>query len=264
MPEQMAKRDSWVDYASKEGYATISYDRLGSGQSFRADPSLEVQFNLQAEIAHEIAKLLRNGVVGGKQFSKVVYIGHSLGSMVGTIATQRHTDDFDAVVLTGWSSTVVEGFVKIAVGLPIPAALVNPVKWGDLHPGYLAFTGQDIQRKNFYGPEGSFDPAVENHDWENRDTAALGEFLTTFEGMTLSPYVKPVQVIIGEFDYLLCPSGKCANGSTNVPGNARSVFPNSSNFTTFIVPGTGHSLNLHYSAVETFRVAHDFLQYNIE
>ncbi|KAK2791208.1 hypothetical protein FQN53_006046 [Emmonsiellopsis sp. PD_33] len=147
-------------FATDRGYAVLAIDRLGSGTSRHPDPLLEVQASLEAEILHQIVLQLRNGELG-KKFSKVAYIGHSRGSLFGIRATQLHPQDFDAVILTGWSANFVENFSKILVGVFLPAALELRNRFAALHPLYLVLTIQQFVRQALYGPDGTFDPAIE-------------------------------------------------------------------------------------------------------
>lgn len=75
----MGTKYSWIDYASKQGYPTLSVDALGSRKSDRPDP-LVVQMPLQVEIIHKIISMLRAGtipspILSGKSFSKVIFAG---------------------------------------------------------------------------------------------------------------------------------------------------------------------------------------------
>jgi pimeloyl-ACP methyl ester carboxylesterase len=265
LPAAQAQQYSYAQYASEQGYATLSIDRLGSGQSTRADPLLEVQTNLQAEIVHQIIGMLRRGEIGGKVFEKIAFVGHSLGSMVGLIASQRHPTDFDALVLTGWSTNIVENALDVVIGGLLPAALLKPLKWGHLPLTYLAFVIKPTMRRLFFGRHGSFDPAVQDHDWETRDTLTAGELVTLISGMTASPsYVGPVHVLVGEYDTLVCHLPRtCTDAPNDSPGNTVDMFPSSRNFTYAVIPDAGHCLNLHYSARDTYRIVHGFISYNL-
>jgi hypothetical protein len=71
---------SWIAYASKQGYATLSVDNLGSGDSDRPNGLLVTQMSLQVEIIHKIIQMLRQGsipnaVLSGKSFNLVIYAG---------------------------------------------------------------------------------------------------------------------------------------------------------------------------------------------
>lgn len=51
---------SWIAYASKLGYPTLSIDRLGCGNSSHPDPTFAVQIPTQIEAYHQVIQALRN------------------------------------------------------------------------------------------------------------------------------------------------------------------------------------------------------------
>ncbi|KAI4172208.1 MAG: hypothetical protein LQ346_008640, partial [Caloplaca aetnensis] len=100
---------SYVDTATSAGYATLSYDRLGTGLSDHPDPLQTVQLPLQVELAHQIVQKLRTGSMSGRQFrvSKVVGVGHSLGGALTQAVAAKYPKDFDALIIQG-TSTVTQ------------------------------------------------------------------------------------------------------------------------------------------------------------
>ena len=96
---------SYVDAAAAAGYATLSYDRLGTGLSDHPDPVQVVQLPIQIEIAHAIVQKARNAAIGGFNFDKVVGVGHSLGSALTQGVAAKYPSDFDALILQGTSTT---------------------------------------------------------------------------------------------------------------------------------------------------------------
>lgn len=82
----------------------------------------------------------------------------------------KYPKDSDVSVLTGWSNTInAAGFSVV-----LPAALVNPAKWGTLDYAYVAFNSSDLVRDLFYR-SGAYDPALFNLDYSLRGTLAYGE-----------------------------------------------------------------------------------------
>lgn len=77
---------------------------IGYGLSDHPDPVNVVQYPLSAAIIIELIKLARNGSVpgaSGRAFDKVVYVGHSAGSIIGNGLVQQVPDLIDATALTG-------------------------------------------------------------------------------------------------------------------------------------------------------------------
>lgn len=263
LSSEQAKPYDWTRVAMEKGYATLAIDRIGAGNSSHPDPLLEVQETLEAEINHQIVSKLRNGDIGGKKFSKVVYVGHSVGSLLGMRSTQLHPEDYDALLLTGWSGNFLENFPKIAEGVLVPAATEFPTRFGELNPLYFVLTLRSFIRQAFYGPDGSFDPAVELYDYEHRDICGLGELVSILAGTTETNYAGPVHIINGDVDAAFCDD-KCVSGPKSAPGSSWSLFPKATSFTYDIIPNTGHCLNVHHSSNETFMAAHDFLASKVE
>ncbi len=148
---------SYVDAAADAGYATFSYDRLGVGASDHPDPIEVVQASLEVEVAHALIQALRDGVIGGNTFYKVVGIGHSLGSIqvkqlqreffwlsfdqrliyfiqsVGLAV--RYPQDLDAMILQGFSINIQALGLTIADWSSAMACQNSPGRFGSLPGG---------------------------------------------------------------------------------------------------------------------------------
>ncbi|KAI1394530.1 alpha/beta-hydrolase [Hypoxylon fuscum] len=108
---------SYVDVASAAGYATLSYDQLGVGNSDHPDPIQAVQATAQVAVTHALVGLLRNAELGGYRFDKVVGVGHSAGSTLTQGITTQFPQDFNAVILSGSSTS--------AASVPLTMAAFN-------------------------------------------------------------------------------------------------------------------------------------------
>jgi pimeloyl-ACP methyl ester carboxylesterase len=107
--------------------------------------------SLQVEIIHQIISGLRAGTIGGgvlgKKFDKVIYAGHSYGSICGNALAATYPADVDTYILTGYTGEFALGLVPLASGIAIPVQLVMP--WfSDLPVGYLA---QSVEQGRVYG-----------------------------------------------------------------------------------------------------------------
>ena len=70
------------------------------------------------------------------------------------------------------------------------------------------------------------------------------------------------KLILPEFDVPFCGGDCLATGNpalSSIPADVAPGFPNASAFKTFIVPKTGHGLNLEYSHEMTYHTAQKFL-----
>ncbi|KAH7058921.1 Alpha/Beta hydrolase protein [Macrophomina phaseolina] len=255
---------SWLAHASAQGYPTLSIDRLGNGLSDHPDPLLVVQKPAHVEVAHQVTQALRAGAVGGRAFSKIAYVGHSYGSLIGNTLAARYPDDIDAFILTGFTSALKQAIAGVVVSpLGAPAALVEPARFGNLSLGYMAMSNEEGARGVFYtNSADEWDASVVYRDWLSRGTYTLGEAISTlFVNDVADGFDKPVLVLTGHKDQIFCGLALPVLGEADCSGyleRTRQLFP-AAEYYTKDVPATGHCLNFHYSANETFAAAHDFL-----
>lgn len=251
---------SWIAYASRQGYPTLAIDRVGSGNSSHPDPTLDLQMNLEAEILHQLILALKSGAaVPGRQFSRVLWIGHAYGSIIGNDIATHHPADVAAYVLTAYADNPP----PVVAGLPqtvlVPASSYAP-RFSGLPIGYLVTASQPGRRAYFWGADGSYDEALFNQDFDGMDTFPLGQIISVTAGLRTAPtYTGPVAIITGERDGVFCFNGQCGTGPNSPQGLSCGIFPISSNCTYFIPLGTGHQVNLHHTPQQSFKYAHDFL-----
>ena len=153
---------SYTDAAVSAGYATFSYDRIGVGRSEHPDSLQVIQGPLQVEIAHALVTLIRESRIGPYSFKNVVGVGHSAGSTVTQGVTTKYPKDFDAVILTGTSTSAA--FVNTALASFDLTIANNDAsrKFAGLPNGYLVQpTAQAIQFPYFRHP--NFDPQSKFH-----------------------------------------------------------------------------------------------------
>ena len=154
---------SYVDAAAAAGYATFSYDRLGTGLSDHPDPVQVVQLPIQIEIAHLLVQKLRNGQLGSRAFENIVGVGHSLGSALTQGVAAKYPVDFDALILQGISTLFSYAFTGVASeGMQI--ANTDPSgRFRGLANGYFtpAPVTQAVQFAFYRYP--GFDPQSKHH-----------------------------------------------------------------------------------------------------
>lgn len=69
------------------------------------------------------------GSIGGRKFSKIIYVGHSEGSLVGNEFAQLYPDVVDSFVLTGFTPHLLVGALGTVIGGGFaPAPLIDPAK----------------------------------------------------------------------------------------------------------------------------------------
>jgi pimeloyl-ACP methyl ester carboxylesterase len=252
---------SYADVAAKYGYATFFYDRLGIGASSKPDAIQTVQAPLEAEILHQLVLLLRGNGFLGRTFSKVVGVGHSFGSILSQAVAAQHPEDFDGLVLTGFGidSSGVPAFIA-SQNFEI-ASQNQPFRFTGLSNGYVvAASSTSVQYGFFRFP--NYDPSIFDASVATKATATLGEFfsLTAVSGVA-KEYTRPVAVVNGLNDFPFCQ-----NNCSAPVDQAAAVFPAlfpavpADRQFSYLVPGVGHGLNLHYPAASVFVKIQEFLK----
>lgn len=261
---------SWVKYAADQGYATLSVDRLCNGASSKPNGLAFCQAPLQAEAMRAVIEQAKAGSLPGvaKTYGKIVYVGHSYGSLVANSLAAQHPDLVDAYVLTGFSGKLLQDTTGILI-LPgfTPAAVVDPKNYGagQVDALYLMATNPTGTQKVFY--YGDYDLEVLNYDYNHRQTVTLGEILTVILGQGETAFGGDVFVLNGNEDAVFCQAnllsalagapGNCANGFSSA---ASALYPKAKSFGFYNTPNTGHCLGTHQSAQQSFAAAHDHLQ----
>ncbi|KAF2718028.1 alpha/beta-hydrolase [Polychaeton citri CBS 116435] len=251
---------SYVDVAAKNGWATLSYDRLGVGQSAKPDGVNIVQAPLEVEIAHSLARALRNGTLGNTRFDTVVGVGHSFGSIITQAVTSQHPSALDAAVLTGFT-TNSSGVATFILSINLALASVNqPYRYSTLADSYLVAASIESSQLGFFRAP-TFDPAILAISEATKGTVTYGEFFTqTIPTAPAANFTGPVAVVIGGNDLPFC-SGNCSYPTNQAAALKPALYANlpEEKFATYLAPATGHGLNLHYSAVAAYTFVHEFL-----
>jgi len=237
---------------NRAGYPTFDIDRVGTGAS-STPPSALVTHERQAAALHDAVGALRAGGLGAPRFTKVIAIGHSLGS--ATVVTEVASyHDADAVVLTGFShSPNSSGLLQLFNSLT-PAPVVDPA-FRDRDPGYL--TTLPGHRGFLYG-DADVSPALQAYDEATKQPVSAFEIATAFQTIAplrsspVTPVVKipptgtidvPVLSINGSADKLFCNLATCA-GTDEFTATERPYYAASPRFTGWLLPAAGHDINL--------------------
>lgn len=250
---------SYVDVAAAKGYTTFLYDRLGVGLSAHPDPIQVVQAPLEVSIAHQLVQMLRNGSVASTRFSHVVGTGHSFGSFITQALTKSYPSDLDAAVLTGFSLSMT-GLPTFIASLDLTiAALNDPLRFSGLNFGYLAANNYIGNQFAFFRAQG-FPPSNLALAEASKNTVTLGELFTLSAVTGNTTYTGPVDVVDGQNDWPFC-QGNCSY-PMDLAAAAKSLYPMTKNFTSYLAPNCGHGLNLHYAATAAFEQIQAFVAGN--
>ncbi|KAH7102876.1 Alpha/Beta hydrolase protein [Auriculariales sp. MPI-PUGE-AT-0066] len=251
---------SYERAALAQGYSILSYDALGIGRSAHPDPLNVVQLPLLTQLVVGIVQAVRSGTLAPPHialpdFDKIVYMGHSLGSMTLNTALAESPDlPVDAAVFTGFTHsgegeavsnlTLAHGDLQIA-------SQAFPDRFGSLSDGYTVIQDRTL----FYAPPGSYEDGAFEYDVETQDTVSVGLAFTLRSGFVPTPaYSGHVLVVIGDQDVTSCNQPGCANVFQEA-----AFYSAAASFEAQVIPNTGHVLNLHKSSVATYTVILDWL-----
>lgn len=248
---------SYVDAAALANRTSFTYDRLGIGNSSHPDPIQVVQGPLEVEILHNIVAMLREGQLAGQKFDTIVGIGHSYGSALTTGVTNRYPQDFDAVVLTGFSSNVTGG-VQFTSGLNLlSAAKADAARFAGLPDGYLLpSTESGVQYAFFSYPDFQDDVLVEA--FQTIQTTTVGEQLTMEHVLsetneTFTNFTGPVFMLDGSHDLFFC-DGNCTYPENILEQTLSEIFRHRDMAKSgwSLLQGSGHGVNFALNASVAF------------
>lgn len=260
---------SYIDVAVDQyGFSTLSIDRLGVGNSSIADPLSIIQVPAELSAIYEITKMLRQGSLPNvpQAFSKIVHVGHSLGSILTYNLAAMHPTASDGLVLTAFtfdSAYIGATFKAWASKL---ARNNQPKRFGHLPTGYLTWANASSNAETFLDP-GFFDPGILDFSEATKQPFTTGEILTLGGSPPSAPEFKgPVQVLVGNQDFIFCGGDCVPNGGPpgmpagpSIPSGVVQAFPAASAFEAYIQPNTGHGINLHFNSTGAYRATQEFL-----
>jgi pimeloyl-ACP methyl ester carboxylesterase len=245
---------SYVKWASDAGYVTLNLDRLGYGYSSHADP-LGSNFAMQGWAVHQVIQEIRAGQLGAN-FYRIVLAGHSMGSFTAWDEAGTY-HDVDGVIITGAEHTANP--VKLS---QVIAAILEPAqldaRFASLPLGYFTtFPGMRCQTL-FYLP--NTDPNVCAEDEATKSTVSTAEIADIAPAVlntTLSDSINvPVLMVDGQYDTFYC-LGSCTDEYAKAQGADYASAPC---YDSFILPNSGHDVNLELNSTEWFMRANSWVQ----
>ena len=158
---------------------------------------------------------------------------------------------------------------------------VDPAPGLNYPNGYLTNTNVNANQYLFFLP-GYFDPGALLAGEQTKQPVTIGELLTSGSLPMVNTYAGPVLVLTGcespydsvaitnvltafvANDLPYCGGNCLATGNASLPSIPAAVAMNfpmvpSSNFTAYIQPNSGHSINFHYNATGAYGVINSFL-----
>ncbi|CEH13116.1 ALPHA/BETA HYDROLASE FOLD-CONTAINING PROTEIN [Ceraceosorus bombacis] len=250
------KSYSFVRHAASHGYSSLIYDRLGTGES--ETPSKggfnTVQAPTEVAILTQIltqAKQTKN--IGGKKHARIVAIGHSYGSAQSQAVTASSPDLIDGVVLTGFSTATQFTGTFILSGAYTQANSVSELSLKDKSGIWLASASKVSNVQNFIDPSNA-DSASIDLARKTEQPVTLGAYASLASiSAPASNFTKPVLVLNGDHDLPFC-GADCQSQSPAIPDGVKMLYPAASNFTSELIPLTGHGIVPHRTGPESHEI----------
>jgi pimeloyl-ACP methyl ester carboxylesterase len=252
-------RYSYVRAATAAGFATLSIDRLGTGASSHP-PAAEVTATSEAFALHQVVQRLRAGRL---RFRTVVLVGHSYGSDVALREAATYAD-VSGVISTGWL-TAGNPAGHLQVRDSYDASARDDPKFAHVSlPGGYVTTKPGTRGADFYNTAQA-SPAVIGQDEALKETVTTGELASVVVPVpraTTRQIRVPVLLADGQDDNLDCsaslPGVSCASAAALITREQANYAPQAC-LQAFVLPGAGHSINLHPGAPLWFAAANRWL-----
>jgi pimeloyl-ACP methyl ester carboxylesterase len=253
------ERYSYVQYMTSAGYAVLSMDRIGYGESTHPPSGFaDLDLHKAAFTIHQVVQELRSGDLkvhgfGHVRAEKVELVGHSLGSFTATIEAATY-DDVDGVILSGYTHTVGPGGF-LGFSLAFPAAF-DP-KFAPLGLAFDYLSLSQASRDLLFNYLPNMDPAAEQLDYDLRMSVPAGDLADIFPSFpaTFGMHV-PTLLVVGNFDSIACAANDCT--ATNTLATEAANYPADACLEMQIIPNAGHDLNISLNAQDWFGVAREW------
>ncbi|CRK40172.1 hypothetical protein BN1708_016782, partial [Verticillium longisporum] len=194
------------------------------------------------QTAHQIVQSIRTENLLGRSFSKISFVGFSIGAIVANAVADKFPEDADSLVLLGITWDREWLYPAFLAGLQTTASVVDPTRWGDRDPFYQ--TQPTLQARQVACFFGDFEEEAALADFETRDLDTLGMAITfSFHLVEAPKYEGPVFLGIGDHDSTFCPR-KCGSQ----PYGVYDQFPLASEHVVKVYKDTGHALLYHRTA----------------
>lgn len=241
---------SYVRSANAAGYATLNISRLGHGASSHPASGL-ITLASNADSIHQVVQALRHGDLG-TQFTKVVLVGHSIGSLMSWVEAGTY-QDVDAVVAT--AATHQASLTGLAIDFTryYPATLDPKFATSGLDLGY---TTTIPGTRSAYYTAGNTDPEIIALDEQLKSTGTTSEQLTTLPDILFNESKNinvPALVVDGDQEPEFCNgigAADCSSSATLAAGERPFFGPNAT-VDALVVPNANHNIQLELNAPQT-------------
>jgi pimeloyl-ACP methyl ester carboxylesterase len=240
------------------GYAVLALDRIGTGDS-TCPPSEQVTTGNHVQVLHQIVRALREGRVHGTVFDRVVTVGHSYGSGIAIVEAARH-QDVDGLIVSGMLHATthlyeeVRAFFHHASQDPVLGPKAPEGGWPEWY-----MTQKPRMRARMLEHAPTVAPWLSEHNEQIKATATLGEgesLPLTYEAEPSRAITVPVLLVVGAHDALFSGDEVAFTAEAGpVHAFEQRFYSPEARLETHVIPGAGHSLNVHRNAADWFEIA---------
>jgi pimeloyl-ACP methyl ester carboxylesterase len=216
-----------------------------------------VTLQSNAFVLHQIIQDLRNGTFDSTSFPKVLVVGHSFGTAVALYEASTNSD-VDGLILTDlFHIPNPEGSVLFQSAF-YPASQDPKFANSGFSSGYL--TTQPGTRGQIFYNLSDADPNVIALDEQLKQTITVEETQTiaaAFDPTVSQSIHVPVLLAVGQNDLLFCNTaiGLPCNSSNGIVQREQSFYSPQACLEAFVLPNSGHAINLHRNAIQWFEAA---------
>jgi pimeloyl-ACP methyl ester carboxylesterase len=252
--------------ATAAGYATFNVDRIGSGAS--SHPlSTDVSVEAGAIALHGVIVKLRAGWFAGHSFQRIIWVGHSFGSIAAWAELSMYHDDVDGVIITG-ALHKLTSLAASGGGQTIYPANQDPAFQDDtLDDGYLTTVPPSMnnnvsarQELFYYSP--TADPDVIATDETHKDVVSgaqlnwLSNYALQAGEWPSQQMTMPVLTVVGQQDALFCGdvAVDCSSDASVQRFESR-YYPPQAHLLARVIPSTGHDIQLQETVPLFYSVA---------
>lgn len=248
---------SYARFMARQGYPVLALDLLGTGDSSIPDGDV---LNLSQSVSSLVQVLTKVRSLPnplGHKFTRIVLVGHSVGTAIAVLTTGTIPGIADFLVATGWS--FAPHVVPLSEEL-IAAALATP---------YIRFPPQVREELFYFTP--SARPSV--IEFDNRfladqfsrgvlveglpllEALALGDIQAIQDISRVNKVNIPVLVQLGRFDVLAPPL---------LPEVEARLYSSSPDVSVDILERMGHSFNFHRNRFESWKGINQWIEERLE
>jgi pimeloyl-ACP methyl ester carboxylesterase len=258
---QDATRYSYVAKTLGAGRGTLTFDRLGTGQSSRMPGGgLAQTVTTDAFVLHQLVNWIHD-----QGYTHVNGVSHSLGSIVLTKEAALY-NDLDKLVVTGILHLPDIGLNAPNFATSLYPAPLDPAFADKGYDTTYLTSLPDRRGSVFYDPN-TADPAVIAYDEAHKDVSTAGELTSSIlELETPAPLnstqhiTAPVLLVMGQTDNIFCNTLVDCSSAEAVAASERPYYANSAQFKAITIPNTAHNLTLHPSADTSFQKINEWMQ----